>query len=661
MIRNKSKWLAAVLAFLLPGAGHLYVGRYPRGLLLLAGLLLDGIAIFRLSNADGGRHLLLIVYLIMALPVFYFVSVYDCLQSMDRDRTERSEARAVKPVHGLLLAGAGLVMLLLLKPPPPVLPWMNDLAEWSTGPLLLLISAISFVALFRGKEKRMQVGRFTASAIVFALGALLLWDRIADRNDIAHLLQWWPAWFVLLGAEMTVYSAFIRHKLYKLRFDAGGSAAALVIAVTAYAVTQYADYPAKWLDQFNIDINGYAEYGEEAGFRYDKPVIKIPVAEHLSSLRISNLNGDVKVATGDVRDIELRAVVWVDVGDEQEAAAVAEASIVHVGPGNETVIEAKGASYGANGTRKPKMNLEVVLPMSLAYEPPSEPPTEEAGTEGEPAEEEQSGIGDSEEAGEAGRAGDSPTGDGVPTPDESAPEDRHDANGLPETDGGDAADPESVPESEPNDADESPAFRLDVQAVNGSVEVAGLSAEGGLNMVTGNGMIKLERVNGPIRASSEHGSIEASTVTGDVSLETTNGSITAEYASGGSLYAGAANGSLNLRSIEGHLSAETKNGEISIVGAMSSVKADTLNGSIKAASPVVGGNWDLDSSVGEIVLGLPEEGHFTLYGSVTFGEIASEFPFEQARKTVRGAQGEGTYRIQINATNSIVIQHWRYG
>lgn len=650
MIRNKSKWLAAVLAFLLPGAGHLYVGRYPRGLLLLAGLLLDGIAIFRLSNADGGRHLLLIVYLIMALPVFYFVSVYDCLQSMDHDRTERSEARAVKPVHGLLLAGAGLVMLLLLKPPPFLLPWMNELAEWSTGPLLLLISVISFVALFRGKEKRMQVGRFTASAIVFALGALLLWDRIADRNDIAHLLQWWPAWFVLLGAEMTVYSAFIRHKLYKLRFDAGGSAAALVIAVTAYAVTQYADYPAKWLDQFNIDINGYAEYGEEAGFRYDKPVVKIPVAEHLSSLRISNLNGDIKVATGDVRDIELRAVVWVDVGEEQEAAAVAEASIVHVDPGNETVIEAKGASYGANGTRKPKMNLEVVLPMSLAYVPLSEPSAEDAETGGA-AEEGQSGIDEPEEA------GDPLPGDGVQSPEEADPEDRHDANGLPETDGGDAADPES----EPNDAEETPAFRLDVQAVNGSVEVAGLAAEGGLNMVTGNGMIKLERVNGPIRATSEHGSIEASTVTGDVSLETTNGSITAEYASGGSLYAGAANGSLNLRSIAGHLSAETKNGEISIVGAMSSVKADTLNGSIKAASPVVGGNWDLDSSVGEIVLGLPEEGHFTLYGSVTFGEIASEFPFEQARKTVRGAQGEGTYRIQINATNSIVIQHWRYG
>lgn len=87
-----------------------------------------------------------------------------------------------------------------------------------------------------------------------------------------------------------------------------------------------------------------------------------------------------------------------------------------------------------------------------------------------------------------------------------------------------------------------------------------------------------------------------------------------------------------------------------------SVKADTLNGDIELSSDIVGGNWDLDSSVGEIKLAMPENSHFTLYGSVTFGNITSELPLEVSKKTIRGTMGDGTFRIQINATNSISIK-----
>ncbi|MNE46378.1 hypothetical protein D3C80_1407100 [compost metagenome] len=66
----------------------------------------------------------------------------------------------------------------------------------------------------------------------------------------------------------------------------------------------------------------------------------------------------------------------------------------------------------------------------------------------------------------------------------------------------------------------------------------------------------------------------------------------------------------------------------------------------------------MDSSIGEISLSLPEEGDYSIYGSVTFGNISTELPFEVSKKTVKGAVGEGRYRIQINATNSIVIHRY---
>ena len=34
---RKSRWLAAGLAALIPGMGHIYLGQYPKGLLYLAG------------------------------------------------------------------------------------------------------------------------------------------------------------------------------------------------------------------------------------------------------------------------------------------------------------------------------------------------------------------------------------------------------------------------------------------------------------------------------------------------------------------------------------------------------------------------------------------------------------------------------------------------
>lgn len=632
IIRNKNRLAAVILAFLLPGAGHLYTGHHPRGLLLIAAFLLDVTAIIRLAGSDGGRHLLLIVYLGIMLPVFYFFSVFDSLQDTE---TNRQAPVSFGLVHGIILSVSGAVMLVLVKPPEMLLPWMNELAELSVGPILMLAS-VWLLRSGKGEVSMIKLGRFTAGTLVLTVGALLLWDQIKGRNDLALLGQWWPVIFIALGVEVTLFSLIYKKEDTKLKLDAAGGMIALVITVTAYSVTQYADFPFKWLDQFNVDLNRTADYGDEKGFRYDKAVIKLPLEEELSLIRIINPNGQVSVRSADVQEIEVQTAVWVDVTEQADADAIAEQSTVKVEPGQEVTLEAKGKEYGANGSRMPWMNITVTVPLSLSDRVVTEEDTAEDPLTGMDTE-----TGLEPFLNESGTiAAEAPDFNAERNPEEEL-----------ENPTGQNGESDTQPDTR---TDEQPALKMKVEAGNGPVDVQGLALPGGLDIKSTSGVVTVGNIYGPVTVKGNNGDIDARSIRGESSLETNNGTVKASDIEG-RLFANTLNGSLELKRIQDDIQAETKNGKIRIDGAGSSVKADTLNGSIELNSSSVGGDWDLDSSVGEIKLSMPENGDFKVYGSVTFGNITTDLPLEVSKKTLRGTIGEGTYRIQINATNSISI------
>ncbi|RJE82622.1 hypothetical protein D3P07_26590 [Paenibacillus sp. 1011MAR3C5] len=672
--QRAGRLLSVLLAFALPGLGHVRNGQYARGFLLLAGLLLDYVAIFRLADSDGGRHLLLIVYLVLLLPVFYFISVFEVLQF---DHEQKMEGAPLRLKDGLGLTLAGVFMMILLKPPAIMLPWMNELAEWSVGPLLILVSLLWLRATRKGEATMFRLGRMTACMILLAIGALLLWDHLRGRNDIAVLRDWWPVVFVFLGIEIILYSTLLKRRASGLRLDAVGMAASLVIAVTAYAVTQYADFPVKWLDQFNVDLNGRKEYAEENGFRFDKNVMKVPFDESVESLRIENANGDIHVRSGDVNEIEIYTTIWVDLTDEAEAKAVADQSIVHAAPGTETVLEGKGQSYGANGNRLPKMNVEIIIPkldepqedlMGPPTPPPEEQPDEGLAngieeTNGDSLPRENSGTPVAEnsqdstivpqESDEAVGSGDTMHEEEAVESDSSAPQGDTDVDQVqdgpvPGIDSGDLVD------SEEQRAPGGRALKLNINSGNGSVTVMDVHAKGGVLVRSGSGLVQLTAIHGDILVEGINASLEAYSIHGQSSLVTKNGSIKVESATD-DVFASTMNGNLELIDIYGDLDSETKNGGIRILNAAMDIKANTLNGNVDIDSPVVGGNWDLDSSVGEINLRVPYSGSYAVYGSVTFGNITTDLPLDQTRKTLRGVIGDGDYRIHINATNSISI------
>lgn len=648
---------ARLLSFLIPGAGHLALGLHMKGLLLLAATLTDLVAMVRFADEGGGKYALLIVYLGLALPVFWFYSVFDTLQeaaklsSLQEDRLPAEQPKtAVLMIQGVLVIVLGLVLLALVRAPTVLTPWLDTAGVYAPGIGLAAIAVL--IGMQRGRTM-FKMGRLTAAVIIMAVGGLLLWDEIKGRNDIGLLGQWWPAAFVLLGVEVVIFGLVYRTSSKRLSFDIAGSLLAVVIAVAAYGVTQFSAMPFRWLDEWKVNIAGMAGYGEEKGFQYEKEPLSIPVQPDLTSIVIDNPNGKVSLKKGDVREIEIKTVMWVDSGDREEADQVAAHSSIEVDNGDKLTIKAKGEPYGTNGNRKPRMNMLITVPADSHL---VRLPADDSQNSEENGPETLGGTASSEnmEGGTHGLTSSTGTSEASNPADASAESQGSEKERLPDES---AVTPE---EGESNgasgDADVI-STQLKIQVTNGTVDVADLNLPGGLQVKVTNGEIAIRDINGSVGVETKNGSITASDINGDVRLETYNGIVKAARIQG-KIQGSTLSGGIEAEQIGGAAELETKNGEIFIKEASSGIKADTLNGDIEISSAVVGGNWDIDSSIGEIRLYIPEDGSYTVNGSVTFGNVVTDLPLTANKKTISGEIGSGDYRINIDANSSIAVNRY---
>jgi TM2 domain-containing membrane protein YozV len=131
--RKRSKWLAGILAFLIPGIGHMYLGLMVKGIVLMLLVALDITAI--VFVATEGNNVLSIVMLSLLLPIIYFYNLFDALQSTDtvneskaapnfnaqmgwaaspaKPAIEEGFTRGVPPIGFLFLAAAGIVIVVM--------------------------------------------------------------------------------------------------------------------------------------------------------------------------------------------------------------------------------------------------------------------------------------------------------------------------------------------------------------------------------------------------------------------------------------------------------------------------------------------------------------------------------------------------------------------
>lgn len=360
--RRKNRWLAGFLAFLVPGAGHLYTGAYSRGLLILTAVLLDMAALIRFSDSTGGNRALLLVYLGLGLPALYFISVFDALQSALRtSRPGQDQGERITLWQGVILVLGGIVLIFLIRQTTAVQPKLDVIGNYASSSVPLLLG---IVLLWNRRKGVFRLGRWSAATVILFTGGLLLWDQLRWRNDISILGNWWPAIVVLLGLEIISYSLLKRRNIVKLVLDVTGIFIAILISFTAFTITQYGSLPFRWLDQY-AGSAGIDLVGEEKGVQYTKDTVTAVINDRSKPLRsivIKNINGAVTVEHGNGSEVSVRAVVWVDLNNKQEADEIAEQSGVSIQSGSDMMIETSGKPYGANGEHKPRINIVVSIP-----------------------------------------------------------------------------------------------------------------------------------------------------------------------------------------------------------------------------------------------------------------------------------------------------------
>jgi hypothetical protein len=156
---RKSKIIAGLLAFLIPGTGHLYLGLMQRGMMVMLLLILDIFAIVHFSTASGSSIPLIVLFSLF-VPVIYFYNIFDALQQTDRvngqwgglpgGQLDNAELFIEKPLKklskgsglGYLLVIAGIFLFLVSNKPA----WLNkvfDLLGSSIGAIVLIVIGVA--------------------------------------------------------------------------------------------------------------------------------------------------------------------------------------------------------------------------------------------------------------------------------------------------------------------------------------------------------------------------------------------------------------------------------------------------------------------------------------------------------------------------------------
>ncbi|WP_248928268.1 hypothetical protein [Paenibacillus hamazuiensis] len=151
---RKSKLIAGLLSFLVPGTGQFYLGQMQRGITIMLLLIVDIFAIVTFSTSSK-EIIPLIVLFSLLIPVIYFYNIFDALQQADKINhrplgfgpepfySEAGDARdplgrlAKGSYLGYLLVAVG-VLLFLVGAKPAWLEKLLDLVGSSVGAILLI-------------------------------------------------------------------------------------------------------------------------------------------------------------------------------------------------------------------------------------------------------------------------------------------------------------------------------------------------------------------------------------------------------------------------------------------------------------------------------------------------------------------------------------------
>ncbi|WP_379163009.1 DUF4097 domain-containing protein [Paenibacillus sp. sgz5001063] len=596
--RRKRKFIAGLLAALIPGTGHIYFGLLRKGIAFIFIILLDIAALIYFSSIGMQINVPLLILLALMIPVLYFYNVFDVLQSADRILRLPEELDPEMPAlpesngkrrrlvtepgisFGLMLLLGGTLLFLFRQKPA----WLQNFIEHHASVTVAALLAVCGIGLAvreiakslswqNGNERRSRrVGRYTASILLITVGVLLFLDWRNGTDNMLLLLKWWPLVVVLWGLEyLLIYFSARQYgqarNRARSRMDLRGLLSAVILAASVFMVSQQEHYLHLW-NRVSLNLTVAAvDYGEAKGSKFEKAPLVVPVELGTSKITVDGINGDILVHRAPVEDIEIATTVWVDQLEGAVAEAISEQSFVEVTEGATITITPKSKAYGDSGKRQPRMDLDISLP-----------------------------------------------------------EDRR--------------------------------FNLQIRTMNGGITLQNVEAIENINLETGNGSLILHRIFGDVKGKTLNGAVRARTVQGTVDL-TTNGGDIAAWAVSGALKLSTAVGNISAVDNGDEMDLSSKNGNLEISGARSKLHAESLNGKIEVRSPDFGGNWDIYSAVGDIDLYLPMSGNFTMDGSSGYGDIISDIPeLTIDKKNISGEVGTGEYKVHVEGNSNLNVRKY---
>ncbi|WP_169306781.1 DUF4097 family beta strand repeat-containing protein [Cohnella pontilimi] len=160
--------------------------------------------------------------------------------------------------------------------------------------------------------------------------------------------------------------------------------------------------------------------------------------------------------------------------------------------------------------------------------------------------------------------------------------------------------------------------------------------------------VNVKVVNGEIRVEQLPDSRE-------LVLDLKNGEIGGQRI-GGTLRAKVINGDVKLAQLSGDATVETVNGDIVLQDANKAVWAKTVNGDVVVRSPVVGGNWTIASTVGDISLSWPETAGVNVKATTGYGRIRSDWTLSHEERSAQGKLGNGAWTIRADTQADVSLK-----
>lgn len=215
-----------------------------------------------------------------------------------------------------------------------------------------------------------KVGRITASLLLVVVGIMLLSDQLFGYHTLRLLLKWWPLLFIIWGIEY-IWTGVYHSKQgdnRRLRLDFLGMFVSVFIAVSVFMISQPSLF-RDWVRSMQFDFSMMKEMAGENGITVRLPKLEHSISGDISKLVVRNDNGEIRIQTGNVEnmDVELSAIVsGVDREHAQSLANQSGASIENKPYEHTLTITANGSKFTV-GNRPIRIDMIITIPTHVMW------------------------------------------------------------------------------------------------------------------------------------------------------------------------------------------------------------------------------------------------------------------------------------------------------